>query len=366
MTKDVVPPHTMDSSDPFVFFRNRGKKIVNFAIVNHCNAKCVYCSFHKEKVQKYVGLDDAKRAIDYFCDIDIGVLSLTGGEPLLNPYLPDIIRYARGRGLIVYTGTNALALTEEFAKELKMAGVSAVWISFESSSFDAFDMNRGIPALHEKVISGLHALNDVGLNVFAIALINKSIGDLSEFAKMLLSMGFDKVKFDYPMCFPLGSTYKGWETTPLLKFSPGEMGQFINSILSLKKSGLIKVINPTIGLLGAARHYNKIKPLYPCCAGEKVLYADWNLDIYRCPVANTKMGCVGERIKFEKITCDACYYQWVRDYDAFFYLLDLVGDFLEKPGSLLTRARTKKTAQTFTKIYESIMAAWEIKNSGVV
>ena len=146
------------SSDPFLFLRNGGKKIVNFAIINHCNAKCTYCKFHLEKDQQYVSLENARRAIDYLLEIDTGVLALTGGEPLLHPQLPDIIRYARKKGLIVYTGTNSLPLTADLATALKDADVTAVWISFESSTYDSFNKNRGKPNLHKQEKKGLKLL----------------------------------------------------------------------------------------------------------------------------------------------------------------------------------------------------------------
>jgi len=356
-----------ESSDPFIFLKNGGKKIVNFTITNYCNAKCIYCSFHHEKEKKYVTLEDACRAIDYLYEINTGVLALTGGEPLLNQYLPDIVRYAKKKGLIVYTGTNSLPLTEDLAKELSKAGISAVWISFESSSYIDFNKNRGVPRLHNKVKRGLKYLKYAGITTFAISLINKSIINFDQLKERLIELGFDKVKFDYPMNFKLESTYKGWNISPLLDYSATEMELAIKHILKIKKNGQIKVINPVSGLEGAIDFYHSRPSKYPCYAGEKVLYLDWNLDIYRCPALAEKLGSIEDNIEFRREDCNRCYYQGVRDYDSFFYFLELL-DKISKgfinidPHALIASLKP----QELRKIYRSLYTAWEIQGSGLV
>ncbi|WP_455392139.1 radical SAM protein [[Eubacterium] cellulosolvens] len=355
------------SADPFIFLRNGGKKFVNFAVTNYCNAKCKYCQFHRERDKINVSLDDARRAIDYLCDINTGVLALTGGEPLLNPSLPEIVKYAHNKGLIVYTGTNSLPLTEELATELGSAGVTAVWISFESSSYAAFNENRGVPGLHIRVKEGAGYLKNAGVTYFAISLINKSITNFGQLVERLAELGFDKVKFDYPMNFKLDSSYKGWGTSVLINYTALEMESAVQKILKIKKDGPINVINPISGLKNAVDFYHSRPPRYPCYAGEKVLYLDWNLDIYRCPALGERLGKVGDEIMFQKIDCNKCYYQGVRDYDAFYYLLekfDRISNGLlgMNPNPLLA---TLNPAD-IRKLYNSLHSAWEIRGCGLV
>jgi MoaA/NifB/PqqE/SkfB family radical SAM enzyme len=339
--------------------KDAGKKIVNFAITNHCNAKCEYCLFHKEKNKKDVSLDDAIRTIDYLCDVNTGVLSLTGGEPLLNPDLPDIVKYARKRGLIVYTGTNSIRISDDLAKELKKADINAIWISFESSTYKSFNENRGVNNLHERVKNGLKSLKSEGLNVFAISLINKSITDFNELVKRLIELGFDKVKFDYPISFKLESSYKGWSSSPLLKYNSQDMETAIQAVLKIKNSTQIKVINPTAGLLGAIDFYQNKPPRYPCFAGEKILYLDWDLNVYRCPAIGKILGKVNDKINFKRIKCNKCYYQGVRDFDSFYYLLE---NLRLNPKLLASSLKTDE----MRKLFDSLKAAWEIKESGLV
>jgi MoaA/NifB/PqqE/SkfB family radical SAM enzyme len=177
------------SGDPFYFMRGGGRRLVNFTVTNACNAKCVYCSFHLNRDPRLVGLDEAKHAIDFLMDHDVGVLSLTGGEPFLNPDLPRIARYAKDRGLVVLTGTNGTLLGRDRLQALKDAGLDALWISYEGRDGPTFEHNRGVPGLEAMVRDGLAVCKDIGLNVFCIALINSSMGDIPSFAAHLQGLG---------------------------------------------------------------------------------------------------------------------------------------------------------------------------------
>jgi len=95
------------ASDPFTFLKAGGKKFVNFAITNFCNAKCKYCSFHLERNKTYVKYEDACRAIDYLIDINTGVLALTGGEPLCDEQeAAQLCKKIKKLGLLVKVDTN--------------------------------------------------------------------------------------------------------------------------------------------------------------------------------------------------------------------------------------------------------------------
>jgi MoaA/NifB/PqqE/SkfB family radical SAM enzyme len=351
-------------NDPFQFAKGGGKKIVNFTVTDGCNAKCIYCSFHLNKNFRVVKLHDAKMAIDFLIQHDVGVLSLTGGEPFLNPGLPEMVRYAKDRGLLVYTGTNGSLLDEKILKLLKGAGLDALWISFDSLDERIFEKNRGIHGLAEKIREGIGICQRLDLNVFCICLINKSVESIPAMASRLVDMGFTKVKFDYPMDFPLKSTYLGWSESPLLKFSGDEMEQIIRQILRLKRSkAAIKVVNPVQGLRGAIEHFHGRKPVFKCTAGDKVLYLDTELKFYRCPALPDILGEVGSELKCGAIACERCYYQGVRDYDAFFYLLTRFNEGLR----YLTAGKIGSAIRLFEpRVRLALADAWDIKNCGLV
>jgi MoaA/NifB/PqqE/SkfB family radical SAM enzyme len=354
------------SNDPFDFARGGGKRIVNFTVTDGCNASCVYCSFHRNRSPRIVGLAEARAAIDFLAENDVGVLSLTGGEPFLNPDLPDMVGYAKERGLIVLTGTNGTMLDEGRLAALRDAGLDAMWISCESADARTFEENRGIPGLDGMVREGVRACGRLGLNVFCIALINRSMGDVPAFTSRLAGMGFASVKFDYPMSFPLQSTYMGWSDSPLLRLSGEEMERTIRQVLDVKGArgkGAIRVINPVQGLLGAIEHYHGRRPAFRCTAGEKVLYLDTHLEFYRCPALPDVLGEVGGGLRLGTIDCERCYYQGVRDFDAFYYLLSR---FDEGLGHLLSGRLDRASRLLEPRFRLALADAWDIRNSGLV
>ena len=315
------------ANDPFLFANGGGRRIVNFTVTNFCNAKCVFCSFPAQKAPHWVPFEEARRAIDHMVSLDVGLVSLTGGEPLLNPDLPRIAAYAKSRGLVVISGTNGALLTREWAAALKAAGLDALWISYESDSPDRFDRNRGVPGLTEKIREGVQHMDAVGLNHFAIALINRAIEDVDALVRRLLELGFTTVKFDYPMSEPMSSTYLGWSDSPLLKYNAEEMEEIVNAILRVKEEGRIRVVNPVGGLEGAVDFYKDNPPKYPCYAGERILYLDTTLEYYRCPLLPERLGRVGGPVNLGRIPCNRCYYQGARDFGSFYYFLETVDLF---------------------------------------
>jgi len=354
------------SSDAFEFARGGGKRIVNFTVTNGCNASCVYCSFHRNRPFDTVALDDARRAIDFLADRGVGVLSLTGGEPFLNPELPSIVRHAKGRGLIVLTGTNGSMLDESTLRELRDAGLDAMWISYESADRETFERNRGVPGLEDRIREGLQACADIGLRTFCIALINRSMGDVRPFCARLRDMGFTAVKFDYPMSFPLESSYLGWSDSPLLKLTGDEMERVVRQVIELKRERgrrTLRVINPVQGLLGAIEHYHGRAPAFRCTAGDKVLYMDTRLRLFRCTARPDVLGEVGTDVHLGTVECDRCYYQGVRDFDAFYYLLGGLED-------ALLQARSGRLRPAWDMLGPRTMLAladaWDIRTCGLV
>ncbi len=70
-----------------------------------CNHKCVFCScpwyapHSAYPVGKELDLEQWKRVVDKLYDIGVEAFSITGGEAILKPETPDIIRYIREQGL---------------------------------------------------------------------------------------------------------------------------------------------------------------------------------------------------------------------------------------------------------------------------
>src|SRR4051812_17417799 len=90
-------------------------------VTSACNLRCRMCLVrYRPAVNKAEGAmpyDEFTRLIDSLPDLER--LTLQGlGEPLLSPYLLDMVRYAKARGIAVGFNTNATLLSRRIADDL--------------------------------------------------------------------------------------------------------------------------------------------------------------------------------------------------------------------------------------------------------
>ena len=91
--------------------------VFNLHLTNACNYRCVYC-FGKFPCEKPLALQGAKRVIDNVCRyfqtkaVTDGRINFAGGEPLLYPYLDEVIGYAHEQGVRISLVTNGSLLTK--------------------------------------------------------------------------------------------------------------------------------------------------------------------------------------------------------------------------------------------------------------
>ena len=67
--------------------------------IRRCNLSCTYCNEYDD-FSKPVPTDTMVGRINRLADLGTGVVTLSGGEPLLHPELDDIIRAMRRRGVL--------------------------------------------------------------------------------------------------------------------------------------------------------------------------------------------------------------------------------------------------------------------------
>src|SRR5579863_4320512 len=67
--------------------------------IRRCNLTCAYCNEY-DTYSKPVPTDVMIERINKLADLGTGIITLSGGEPLLHPDLDDIIAAMRSRGVL--------------------------------------------------------------------------------------------------------------------------------------------------------------------------------------------------------------------------------------------------------------------------
>src|SRR5579875_816638 len=99
--------------------------------IRRCNLSCKYCNEY-DTFSKPVPLGTMLERIELLGKLRTGVITLSGGEPLLHPDLDDIIRGIRKHAILAGLITNGYLLTAERIQRLNRAGLDYLQISIDN------------------------------------------------------------------------------------------------------------------------------------------------------------------------------------------------------------------------------------------
>jgi len=169
---------------------------VQFAVSNKCNLRCLMCNaLDSRKSEKELGLLEIEKLADILKRLEVAILILSGGEPLIRTDLPEIIRLFADRGIEVRLQTNAVLANEEIVKNLIQAGLREVTISLDSLDSQKYDAITGVAGSWQKVIKGMALFsqylpkkaNMSGINV---VVSKRNIEELPQIIEFVTRIGF--------------------------------------------------------------------------------------------------------------------------------------------------------------------------------
>ena len=125
---------------------------VDLELTFACNLRCPMCimSLSKDELRTWgdqrgkMSLETAKRLIDEGVRQGQASLGLNGtNEPLLTPYLVDIIEYAHASGILdIMFNSNGFLLTEELSHRLIDSGLTRIMFSLDAITQGTYDQIR--------------------------------------------------------------------------------------------------------------------------------------------------------------------------------------------------------------------------------
>ena len=150
-----------------------------------CNQHCPYCfALSGEDVDpKEPTLEEISARYDWL--LQQGEegrefnIQLSGGEPTVRDDLPEIIRLAREKGfsyIQINSNGRRLAEEEDYARVLKEAGASVIFMQFDGTRDDIYMKLRGEP-LFEKKVQAVRNCEKAGLAVTLVPTVVRGVND---------------------------------------------------------------------------------------------------------------------------------------------------------------------------------------------
>jgi MoaA/NifB/PqqE/SkfB family radical SAM enzyme len=132
---------------------------VSYQITFRCNRKCMFCDAWKLKNPRELDTEQAKRIVGELADGGVGILGITGGEPLIRPDLEEIAAAAKRKGVIIGVNTNGTLLTPTRAKSISTV-FDTVFVSLDGFE-ETHDRIRGEKGTFREAFTGLKNLLSV-------------------------------------------------------------------------------------------------------------------------------------------------------------------------------------------------------------
>jgi MoaA/NifB/PqqE/SkfB family radical SAM enzyme len=145
------------------FKSGRHPLLAHIVPIRRCNLSCAYCNEY-DKHSAPVPLEAMLRRIDRLAALGTTAVHISGGEPLLHPYLDEIIRRIRARGMLAGLLTNGYLLTGERIERLNRAGLDQLQISIDNVMPDEVSL-KSLKVLDRKLeLLAEYAEFDVNIN----------------------------------------------------------------------------------------------------------------------------------------------------------------------------------------------------------
>ena len=122
-----------------------GPLCIDIEVASVCDLACPHC--YRQYIStpdKIMNYELALKLIDQAAEMNVPSMKFNWrGEPLLNPKLPEIIDYAKKRGILeTIINTNATKLDEKMSKKIINSGLDLIIYSFDGGTKENYEKMR--------------------------------------------------------------------------------------------------------------------------------------------------------------------------------------------------------------------------------
>lgn len=209
----------MNTSGQLIDTYGRVHDALRISVTDRCNIRCFYC-MPAEPVgflatEHLLSFEQIARIVRVLSAQGVHKLRITGGEPLLRPKLPELIRMLAGiEGITDLALTTNGMLLEEFAEPLRNAGLKRLNVSLDTlleATFEKISRRKGL----DRVLRGIEQAQAVGfeqLRLNAIAIRDLTEVELIPLTEFAIQRGLHLRFIEY---MPLDADHR-WERDRVL------------------------------------------------------------------------------------------------------------------------------------------------------
>ena len=182
-------------STPFGTHERKFPVLSEIAVTYRCQNRCFFCyasSPDRGREVPEMNTEQVKVILDKIVDqARVPTVSFTGGEPTLRDDLPELVAYAKSRGLRANLITNGIRCADErFVARLAEAGLDSSQVSLEAGDAETHDYVVDHPGAFDRSLQGVHNLKKAGIHTHTNTTINaRNRHALPQLIDMLADMG---------------------------------------------------------------------------------------------------------------------------------------------------------------------------------
>ncbi len=129
-------------------------------ITNICNLRCSSCNIWRKPIKKTIPKERAFFLVDELGHNGCFYFSISGGEPLLVPYLPELLQRAKSVGIdYTHLVTNGMSLTPKKARQFNQSGLDEISISIDGPKA-AHDERRGQEGAYDAAMQAVENIHN--------------------------------------------------------------------------------------------------------------------------------------------------------------------------------------------------------------
>lgn len=267
--------------DGHLLHKAEGPSHAQIAITNACPQRCEYC-YNKNRGGEPMDTGTFMRTIQELKGMGVVWLGITGGEPLINKDIVEIV-WCAGGNCAVKLFTTGSGLTVRLASDLKNAELNSVSVSLDHWEEEEHDRARGCRGAYRTALEAIEIFKNAGIHVGVSAVLTRKMfhnGQVETLLRFLIGLGVHEAW--------LSETKPTVEAFQKKEFVISEEERLILVRLQDRYNREGKITVNYLGHFEGSDHFG-------CNAGNKMVYIDAFGEVSPCVFMPMTFGNIKDR-----------------------------------------------------------------------